>query len=278
MLTFSSVGGGKCYGWRPSWDIASSYGFVPALKNERWDCAVIPLLPPVLDLEPDEMSSPTRDATRVDLLLESNYGPLVQGVLAAVNAASEIRARQDGGNEVVDDAGERPDQLRRVEVLSLFRPAPSNVDQDFAFPRRQPCVVIGTKIQAETCKSDNSLHHKEAIEVVLPAFKAAASAIEQLRRSHKEGNAGPIEASQMARAAASLDACTDWDTRGIELLEAGMKDRINTLVQEGRAADAWIATTESGNSKEREMRAGMAKDVRSTELAVIRAVQSSIHK
>lgn len=268
----------KCYGWRPSWDIASSYGFVPALNNERWDCAVIPLFPPILDLEPDEISPPTsacKDETRVDMLLESNYGPLVKGVLAAVNAASEIRARQDGGNEEVAHLGERPDQLRRVEVVSLFRPAPANVDIDFAFPRRQPCVVIGTKIQSESCKSDNSLHHKEAIDAVIPAFKAAASAMEQLRRNHREGNTEPISAAQMAKAAASLDTSKDWDTLGIELLEAGIRDRIDTLVQEGRAANAWLATSVAGNSKEREMRAGMAQDVRSSELAVLRAVHPS---
>ena len=239
----------------------------------------------MLDLEPDEISSPTsvgKDETRVDLLLESNYGPLVQGVLAAVNAASEIRARQNVGDEDVADVGERPEQLRRVEVVSLFRPAPANVDQDFAFPRRQPCVVIGTKIQSGTCKSDNSLHHEEAIDVVMPAFKAAASAIAQLRRNHKEGNTKPIEAAEMAKAAASLDTSTYWDTLGIELLEAGIKERIDTLVQEGRAADAWLAKSEAetGNSKEREMRAGMAQDVRLSELAVLRALhptaQSSI--
>ena len=48
----------KCYGWRPAWDIASSYGFVPRLKIERWECAVIPLFPSVLDLSPDSLPTP----------------------------------------------------------------------------------------------------------------------------------------------------------------------------------------------------------------------------
>ena len=87
----------KCYGWRPAWDIASSYGFVPRLKKERWECSVIPLFPAVLDLAPDVIATPnqiSRDETSLDLLLESNYGVLVKAVLAAVDAASEIEARQ----------------------------------------------------------------------------------------------------------------------------------------------------------------------------------------
>ena len=87
----------KCYGWRPAWDIASSYGFVPKLKKERWECTVIPLFPAILDLTPNSIPTPNKmqnDETALDLLLESNYGMLVKAVIAAVDAANEIRVRQ----------------------------------------------------------------------------------------------------------------------------------------------------------------------------------------
>ena len=119
----------KCYGWRPAWDIASSYGFVPRLKKERWECAIIPIFPAVLDLVPDEIPTPNekaRDETSLDLLLETNYGPLVKAVIAAVNAANEIEARQrsdslKNDNETMDGADtDMPDRLNYFEVVSLF--------------------------------------------------------------------------------------------------------------------------------------------------------------
>ena len=77
----------KCYGWRPSWDIASSYGFVPRLNTQRWECSAIPLFPAELDLAPDSIATPNQIAnheTHLDLLLESNYGALVKAVVEAV--------------------------------------------------------------------------------------------------------------------------------------------------------------------------------------------------
>ena len=43
----------KCYGWRPAWDVMSSYGFVPALVKERWECAAVSLFLSVLRFDDD---------------------------------------------------------------------------------------------------------------------------------------------------------------------------------------------------------------------------------
>lgn len=283
----------KCYGWRPAWDIASSYGFVPRLKNERWECAVIPLFPAVLDLDPGTIPTPNEkanDETTLDLLLEVNYGPLVKAVIAAVDAANEIRAKQqiedatgadDGTVDVSDN--DRPKQLNRLELLSLFRPPPNSSEEE-DFPRRQPCAVVGTKIQSSLCETDNQNHHRHAIESVLPAFRAAASAISQLRDNHQSlnDNASPIQASQMAMAAASLDKSTDWDEPALKLIEEGINDRIQTLVDDRKAAKLWLAQQNNANmgsedqSREhRQYRAGVANDVREAELLVLRTLQKT---
>ena len=270
----------KCYGWRPSWDIASSYGFVPALKEERWECAVIPLFPAILDLDPDQIPPPnSKDESKLDLLLETNYGPLVKAVLAAVNAATEIKARQSSDNEDAADEADsgRPDSLSRLEVVSLFRPPPKLTAEEFPFPRRQPCLVVGTKIQSADCDTNNEHNHRQAIESILPAFRAAASAISQLRANYQssEENASHIEASQMAKAAALLDKSIDWDNQALELIEVGIEDRLQTLVRDGRTAEEWLAKQKDStgcgdmNSQHRQFRAGVARDVRDAELAVL---------
>jgi len=301
----------KCYGWRAAWDIAGSYGFVPALKTERWECAVVPLFPAVLDLVPNSIPTPSemaREDTTLDLLLESNYGTLVKAVIAAVDAASEIRARQklsggdmneDDDSTEGDDGDERPDQLNRLEVVSLFRPPPSGDDDKFPFPRRQPCVVVGTKIQSSDCDTDNAHHHRRAIEAVLPAYRAAASAISQLRDNHQkissssssnndddDRSPSPIEASRMAMAAASLDKDADWDTLALKLMQDGMKDRCRTLVKDGKVAESWVARrNDAENSMDdpqgrehRQFRAGMARDAREAELNVLRVLQTTAHE
>jgi len=276
----------KCYGWRPAWDIASSYGFVPRLKNERWECAVIPLFPSILDLSPASLPTPNKmDDDKVDLLLETNYGPLVQAVLAAVNAANEIKARQQqqSTTDAIEDdnqSGDRPDQLNRLEVVSLFVPA---IEQsEYPFPLRQPCVVVGTKIHVSSSDTSNDHHHRTAIESILPAFRAAASAISQLRNNHQKSDTTPIEASQMAMAAASLDKDVDWDTPALELINEGINDRIQTLVTDGKAANTWLAKQNDASGmndlvakERRQLRADMAKDVRHSELMVLQTLKKT---
>lgn len=279
----------KCYGWRPAWDIASSYGFVPALKKERWECTVIPLFPAVLDLAPDVIPTPNqmaKDETILDMLLESNYGALVKGVIAAVNAANEVKARQKSEGDEDDGADEeddRPDMLNRLEVVSLFRPPPKMTAEEFPFPRRQPCVVVGTKIQTNSAGTDNSKHHRHTIESILPAFRAAASALSQLRKNHQNSSNDNVEASQMAMAAASLDKSTDWDALALDLIKEGMKDRVQTLVNDGRAAEAWRAkqndangTKDGANREHRQFRVGVAGDVRDAELNVLVTLQKTV--
>lgn len=280
----------KCYGWRPAWDIASSYGFVPRLKKERWECAVIPLFPAVLDLDPDAIPTPNekaKDETTLDMLLEANYGTLVKAVIAAVDAANEVRARQKSDDdETVDEAeNDRPEQLNRLEVVSLFCPPPKSTADEFPFPRRQPCVIVGTKIQSSASSTNDQYHH-HAIESVLPAFRAAASAISQLRNNHKRcsgsnDNPLPIEASQMAMAAASLDKNKDWDKPAIELLKEGVKYRLQTLVDDGKTAEEWVAKRnratgiDDQDMQHLQFRTGVAQDVREAELIVLSTLQKT---
>ncbi|KAL9189652.1 hypothetical protein ACHAXT_009327 [Thalassiosira profunda] len=263
----------KCYGWRPAWDIASSYGFVPELRRERWECAVIPLFPAALDLAPDAIPTPNakaKEETTLDLLLESNYGPLVKAVLAAGSK-----------DEIEEEKDDRPDKLDRLEVVSLFRPPPKSTGGEFPFPRRQPCVVVGTKIGAASGDADRSCHHRRSIEETLPAFRAAASAISQLRKNHSSDDASPIEASQMAMAAASLDKSVDWDAQALALIREGIADRMTTLVDDGKAAEAWLARQNDVNGADdqsrehRQFRAGVARDVREAELMVLDALRET---
>jgi len=281
----------KCYGWRPAWDIASSYGFVPRLKKERWECAVIPLFPAVLDLDPDAIPTPNekaKDETTLDMLLETNYGTLVKAVIAAVDAANEVRARQRSDDDETEDKAEnnRPEQLNRLEVVSLFRPPPKSTADEFPFPRRQPCVIVGTNIQS-SASATNDHYHRHAIESVLPAFRAAASAISQLRNNHQsssDDNARPIEASKMAIAAASLDKDKDWDQPAIELLKEGVKDRLQTLVDDGKTAEDWLSKQNSAtgiedqNRQHLQFRAGVAQDVREAELIVLNTLQKTANE
>jgi len=281
----------KCYGWRPAWDIASSYGFVPRLKKERWECSVIPLFPAVLDLAPDVIATPNQisnDETSLDLLLESNYGVLVKAVLAAVDAANEIEARQntDSGSEIASKVKtDRPAQLDRLEVMSLFRPPPALTANDFPFARRQPCVVVGTKIGAsDQITSSNQQYHREAVKKVLPAYRAAASAIAQLRLNHKNGDSSSsIQASQMAMAAASLDKGTDWDEAALKLIRLGINDRIQTIKGDGKAASTWLAQSttvrrlDEISLQHRQFRADMSSDIREAELNVLHTLYNELN-
>jgi hypothetical protein len=210
---------------------------------------------------------------------------LVKASLAAVNAANEIKARQQqqSDTEAIEDddqSDDRPDQLNRLEVVSLFVPASET--SEYPFPLRRPCVVVGTKIHVSSSDTSNDHHHRTAIESILPAYRAAASAISQLRNNHQKSDASPIEASQMAMAAASLDKDTDWDTTALELINEGIDDRIQTLVTDGKAADTWLAKQNdaSGMSDQvakehRQLRTDMAKDVRYSELMVLQTLQKT---
>ena len=293
----------KCYGWRPAWDIASSYGFVPKLKKERWECSVIPLFPAVLDLVSGVISTPGQNAsseTKLDLLLETNYGPLVKAVIAAVDAANEIEARRESAKDADDsqstnvDRSDRPELLNQLEIVSLFRPPPAHTAKEFPFTRRQPCVVVGTKIQAYDSASNINRHHcKKAIQSILPAFRAAASALSQLRHNHQltqsthnssgDNDPSPIKASQMAIAAASLDSNTNWDEHALTLILEGIQDRIQTLIEGGKAADTWISGIEKvvgandyNDYQHRQLRAGMAKDAREAEITVLHTFKDEL--
>ncbi|KAL7508069.1 hypothetical protein ACHAXN_005147 [Cyclotella atomus] len=272
----------KCYGWRPAWDIASSYGFVPRLVKERWECSAIPLFPTVLDLAPNDISSPTRkssghDDSVIDLTMETNYGPLVKAVGAATDAATRIKLKLGGTNNATSAIDDIPHQLEQIEVLSLFRPPPSQTAEEFPFQRRQPVIVVGTKIDTTTDNSQNAAYHQLVIQSVLPTFRAAASAIAQLRHNYQKNISAPIEASQMAKAAASIDPGIDWDGPALELIRSGIEERIRTIMDNGKEAEAWLErVTSQEGLKDLQLRAGLARDVREAELRVLEKLKDEI--
>lgn len=276
----------KCYGWRPAWDIASSYGFVPRLVTERWECSAIPLLPTVLDLTPEDISSPTMktggyDDSVVDLTLETNYGPLVKAVGAATDAANQIKLKLGGGtnNTATSYIDDIPHQLEQIEVLSLFRPPPPQTADEFPFKRRQPVIVVGTKIDSSTDNNTqkNAAYHTLVIQSVLPTYRAAASAINQLRYNYQNNISAPIEASRMARAAASIDPDRDWNGPAYQLLRSGIEERLQTIMDKGKEAEEWLEKVASQEGlKDRQLRAGLARDVREAELRVLEKLRNEI--
>ncbi|KAL3766808.1 hypothetical protein ACHAW5_009700 [Stephanodiscus triporus] len=289
VTTLSEVKTGKelfkCYGWRPSWDVASSYGFVPRLSSQRWECSAIPLFPAELDLAPDSIATPNQKAnheTTLDLSLESNYAPLLKSIVDAVETVNEFKDRQAidyaiAKNETTNKKNiDRPKQLDRLQLVSLFQPPPKSTAKKYPFLRRQPCVVIGTKIQI-SLSDENDHYHCDAINSVLPAFRAAASAISQLRNNHQRfgnANTSQIVASQMTMAAGD----SDWDVPARQLIMEGISDRIQNLVDDGTNAKAWLAKQNDAtgmtdrNGEHGRFRADMASDVREAELKVLRVL------
>ena len=274
----------KEYGWRAGWDIASSYGFVPRLMKERWECSVLLLFPAVLDLNPKKIVSPvdmSKGDSKLDLTMETNYGLLVKAVLAAVDAANEIRLRlnlneeEEMGEQEIND--ERPQQLNRIEVLSLFRSPPHETAQEYPFSRRQPVIVVGTKIDT-TDDPSNRRYHAHSIKSILPTYRAVACAIDQLRNNHQNSVSKPIEASQMAKAAASLDKTIDWDTQALQLIQSAIEERMDTILINGREAEVWLEQMSCSREGEEERlaRAGLARDVREAELRVLEALREEV--
>lgn len=198
----------------------------------------------------------------------------MQAVLAAVDAANEIRLKMKLENKANQIKEERPHQLERTEVLSLFRPPPSATAEEFPFQRRQPVIVVGTKIDTAD-DSHNKPYHGLAIQSVLPAFKAAASAIDQLRNNYQNNISSPIQASEMAKAAASIDPKKDWTTDATALIQDGLNVRIETILDDDKNARSWLDKA-SGQNEDRTSRAGLTQDIRRAELAVLRRLHEEV--
>jgi hypothetical protein len=229
------------------------------LKKERWECAVVPLFPTELDVA---------NAPSIDLLLESNYGPLVKAVMAAVDA---VKNDNETFMELAKD--DRPKQMNRIDVVSLFRPPPASTADEFPFTRRQPCVVVCTKIQSSPSDT-NDHYHRHAIELIYPAFRAAASAILQLKHNY----------SSEAEAKTVHDNDSDVDLLAQDLIKEGIRDRIQNLDNFGAAAQTWldqenaIKDMDDQSRDHLQRRAGLARDVREAELIVLRTLQKAILK
>ena len=292
----------KCYGWRPAWDIAASYGFVPRLKKARWECSAIPLFPIELDLlgdTPHPFNQMANRGVMLDLTLESNYGILVTLVSAAVDAAAaDANYKKTSQRDSMDDEGKRPEQLNcGLQLVSLFRPPPTSTAKEYPFTRRQPCAIVGTKIQHSTSCQDinNQHHHLDAIETILPAFRASAFALSQLRNQYQElGIVDPsqVDASLMVKAATSGD---EWDVSARKLIMYGIHERLQYLVDSTQNANylrltrqpqsndddddvhGMIDESESGE-QHRKLRTTMAKDVKEMEILVLNTLQEELLK
>ncbi|KAL7476835.1 hypothetical protein ACHAW6_002669 [Cyclotella cf. meneghiniana] len=253
------------YGWRPSWDMASSYGFVPRMVKERWECSAIPLFPAVLNLDQDAMYSQpnkTLGKANLDLLSEANYGPLVKAVIAAVDTSTKNWST--------------PNQRNRIQILSVFRPPPPEVSATYTVLRRQPVVVVETKIDDGT-DSENQHYHRLAIKSILPAFRAAAAAISHLLRNHQNGFSSAIKSSQLVLAASSNDESKDWDGPALSLIRDGIHDRMKALLHGGQDAEIWLAEVSSNNfSEDRNYRAKLSRDTRDAELRVLEKLLSEL--
>ena len=292
----------KCYGWRPAWDIAASYGFVPRLKKARWECSAIPLFPIELDLlgdtPPHTLNRMANRAVMLDLTLESNYGSLVTLVSAAVDAAAAANHKKTSQGDSKDDEGKRPEQLNcGLQLVSLFRPPPTSTAKEYPFVRRQPCAIVGTKIQHSTSCQDinNQDHHLDAIEIILPAFRAAACALSQLRNQYQElGIVDPsqVDASLMVKAATSRD---EWDVSARKLIMYGIHERLQYLADSTQSANylrltrqpqsndddddgnGMIDESESGE-QHRKLRTIMAKEIKEMEILVLNTLQEELLK
>lgn len=277
----------KCYGWRPAWDIAASYGFVPRLKRARWECSAIPLFPIELDLHGGAM---------LDLTLESNYGILVNLVTAAVDAAAAANHNKPSRRDNKDDQEKRPEQLNRgLQIVSLFRPPPTSTAKEYPFVRRQPSVIVGTKIQLSTSFCDdvinNQQYNLDAIKAILPAFRAAACAISQLcDQYHELGFVDPsqVDASLLVMSATS----SEWNVSARKLILDGIHERLTYLVDSTQNASYLRLTrqpqsegdgngmiVESKTSEQhRKLRIIMANDVRKMEILVLNSLQEELLK
>jgi hypothetical protein len=295
----------KCYGWRPAWDISASYGFVPRLINERWECSAIPLFPIELNLLGDDHHSHhplnnqmTNCGEILDLTLESNYGILVTLVSAAVDAAT-ANHKKTSQSESKDDDGKRPEQLnnRGLQLVSLFRPPPMSTAKEYPFVRRQPCVIVGTKIQNSTssCQdsNNNQQYHLDAIEAILPAFRTAACAISQLRNQYQE--LGIVDPSQVDASLLVMAATTssEWDVAARKLIMDGIHERLQYLVNSTQTTNylsltrqpqsegdgnGMIDESESEEHNNRKLRTSMANDVREMEILVLNTLQEELLK
>ena len=74
----------------------------------------------------------------------------------------------------------------------------------------------------------------------------------------------------MAKAAASIDSTTVWDVPALDLIRSSIEERISNILNHGREAEAWLDQIQCQEGlAERQSRAGLAMDVRETELRVL---------
>jgi hypothetical protein len=81
----------------------------------------------------------------------------------------------------------------------------------------------------------------------------------------------------MAKAAASIDTNTDWDRPALDLIQTGIDERIDTLLEKGRDAEMWLHRVKSQEGLEdRRSRARLARDAREAELRVLEKLKEEI--
>jgi hypothetical protein len=186
---------------------------------------------------------------------------------------------------------------RGLQLVSLFRPPPKSTAKEYPFVRRQPCVIVGTKIQHSTSSchdnNNNQQYHLDAIEAILPAFRAAACAISQLRNQYHE--LGIVDPSQVDASLLVMAATTssEWDVAARKLIMDGIHERLQYLVNSTQTTNylsltrqpqsegdgnGMIDESESEEHNNRKLRTSMATDVREMEILVLNTLQEELLK
>jgi hypothetical protein len=258
LLTVQDVDAGDelftSYGRREDFVFANNYGFVNTAP-ERFACSGIPILPRTLDLDPRKKS----DAKLLDLREIEQWVGIMDAVKAAVNwPVGKRRKEKDAAAAAVEH------RYHFIAVSPL----------EGAIPRHRPVCQFETKLGSST---EALRYRKGTIKSILPAFRAAANALAQLRYNYQNGiTNAPMKLKNMVLAAARKDLDTDWDAEALKLMHEGITERIKCLKDAGEESEAWLKKVGVHYIEEREIRADMARDIRASEIEVLESLDAIV--
>ena len=202
--------------------------------------------------------SPQSDA-KLDLRILTNYGPLLKALEAAVEKATKKKSVTNKKSSIAIVETACYSYLSAPKQLARYRPLHEVVTR------------IGPLDNANI-----KMHHRATIEAVLPAFRAAASAIAQLQYNHQNNIQSPIKLKQMVMAASAKDPNTDWNEKARNLMRDGIHDRLHELREAEKDADAWLKKVSAHYIEERKIRGEFAKEIRDSEIMVLESLEIAI--
>lgn len=229
------------YGDKLDTSFLSGYGFFNTAPD-RTASSGIPLLPKFLELDPTKPNGP-----KLDFRNEKVWLPITDAIKKAVDAAMKKKAAEEKA---------------KFDLLAY----PISISSTRTANRVRPMYVVTTRIVSE-----DGIHvsHKATIQKLLPSFRAAASALAQLRYNHQNGIKAPIKLKEMAIAAALKDPNKNWDEEALSLIRAGIQERLTLLKEVGAQNEAWLEKVSVHNFETREARANLARQIRSSEIEVL---------